>query len=438
MTLLDLTPRTAAGDRLAALPVAIIGAGPIGLATAANLVERGIDFTILEAGQQAAASVRLWGHTRLFSPWRHLIDPASRRLLDATGWIAPADEDHAPTGLELVEHYLAPLAGLEQIRQRIRFGTRVVAVSRQGMDRTRTAGRDQTPFVVRAQSEDGHLSETAARAVIDASGTYTSPNPLGSSGWEPTGSATVEDRIVHALPDVRGAERGRFGGRHTTVVGAGHSAANTLIALAELAQQTKGTRVTWLIRNASAVRVSSSADDELADRARLGSRVDRLIENGTVDKIDSFEISAVERTAGGVRLHGSRRGEPATHDTDLVVNATGYRPDLSMLRETRLRLDDIVEAPVRLAPLIDPNVHSCGTVAPHGFEELRHPESGLFVVGMKSYGRAPTFLLATGYEQVRSVVAWLDGDIRAATRVQLTLPATGVCSTGLSEGACCS
>jgi thioredoxin reductase len=438
MTLLDLTPRTASDDRLAALPVAIIGAGPIGLAAAANLVERGIDFTILEAGQQAAASVRLWGHTRLFSPWRHLIDPASRRLLDATGWIAPSDEDHAPTGLELVEQYLAPLAGLEQIRQRIRFGTRVVAVSRQGMDRTRTAGRDLTPFVVRAQSEDGQLSETGARAVIDASGTYTSPNPLGSSGWEPMGGATVQDRIVHALPDVRGAERVRFEGRHTTVVGAGHSAANTLIALAELAQQVKGTRVTWLIRNASAVRVSSSADDELTDRARLGSRVDWLIENGMVDKIDSFEISSVERTADGVRLHGSRRGEPATHDTDLVVNATGFRPDLSMLRETRLQLDDIVEAPVRLAPLIDPNVHSCGTVAPHGVEELRHPESGLFVVGMKSYGRAPTFLLATGYEQVRSVVAWLDGDIDAATRVQLTLPATGVCSTGLGEGACCS
>jgi len=157
-----------------------------------------------------------------------------------------------------------------------------------------------------------------------------------------------------------------------------------------------------------------------------------------VTKIDSYEISGVARHGDGVRLTGRRRGEPATHDTDLVVNATGFRPDLDMLREIRLGLDDIVEAPVRLAPLIDPNLHSCGTVPPHGFDELRHPEPGFFIVGMKSYGRAPTFLLATGYEQVRSVTAWIAGDMPAATRVQLTLPATGVCSTDLGGGSCCS
>jgi cation diffusion facilitator CzcD-associated flavoprotein CzcO len=438
MTLLDLTPRATVTDRLATLPVLIIGAGPIGLAAAANLVERGIDFTVLEAGDRPASSVRLWGHTRLFSPWRHLVDPASRRLLADDGWMPPADEDRAPTGAELAEAYLEPLAALEPLRSRIRYGTRVVAVAREGMDRTRTAGREKTPFVVRVETADGRIEELAGRAVIDASGTYTTPNPLGSSGLDPIGAGEVADRIVHALPDVLGADRGLFAGRHTTVVGAGHSAANTLIALAQLAEQEPGTRVTWLIRNASAVRVSSSDEDELADRARLGSRVDRLVTAGAVDKIDSFEISRVSAHGDGVRLIGSRRGEAAVHDTDLVVNATGFRPDLGMLREVRLGLDDIVEAPVRLAPLIDPNLHSCGTVAPHGFDELRHPESGFFVVGMKSYGRAPTFLLATGYEQVRSVVAWLDGDMRAATEVQLTLPATGVCSTDLGGKGCCS
>ena len=74
-------------------------------------------------------------------------------------------------------------------------------------------------------------------------------------------------------------------------------------------------------------------------------------------------------------------------------------------------------------------MHSCGTVEPHGFAELTHPEHGFFIVGMKSYGRAPTFLLATGYEQVRSVTAWLAGDTAAARNVELVLPATGVCST---------
>lgn len=439
MTLLDLTPRTVRNDRLATLPVVIIGAGPIGLAAAANLVERGIDFTVLEAGDRAGAAIQLWGHTRLFSPWRHLIDPASRRLLESAEWTAPEDEDRAPTGRQLVADYLMPLADLTQIGNRIRYGTRVIAVSREGMDRTRTAGRETTPFVVRVETADGQMEEFTARAVIDASGTYTTPNPLNSSGLDPIGASEVADLVVHALPDVLGAERERFAGRHTTVVGAGHSAANTLIALAELARTEPATRVTWLIRNASAVRVSSSPDDELADRARLGSRVDQLVDAGAVTTLDSFEISRVSRHGDGVRLTGRRRGEPATYDSDLVVNATGFRPDLSMLREIRLSLDEIVEAPSRLAPLIDPNLHSCGTVSPHGFAELRHPESGFFIVGMKSYGRAPTFLLATGYEQVRSVAAWLDGDMRAATEVQLTLPATGVCSTDLSDGgSCCS
>lgn len=436
MTLLDLTPRTIVADRLATLPVVIIGAGPIGLATAANLVERGIDFIVLEAGDRAAASVRLWGHTRLFSSWRHLVDPASRRLLEAAGWTPPADEGRAPTGQELVDEYLAPLSRVDTIRSRIRFGARVVAVTRDGMDRTRTAGRDATPFLVRIETADGFEALTG-RAVIDASGTYTTPNPLSSSGLDLVGAADLDGRLVHALPDVLGADRARFAGRHTTVVGAGHSAANTLIGLTELARDEPGTRVTWLIRNTSAVRVSSSADDELADRARLGSRVDQLVADGAIEKIDSFEISGATRHGDGVRLTGSRRGEPAVHDTDLVVGATGFRPDLAMLREVRLQLDDVVEAPARLAPLIDPNLHSCGTVAPHGFAELRHPESGFFLVGMKSYGRAPTFLLATGYEQVRSVVAWLDGDMRAATEVQLTLPATGVCSTDLRGGSSC-
>jgi thioredoxin reductase len=438
VTLLDLTPRAAESDRLATLPVAIIGAGPIGLAAAAQLVERGIDFVMFEAGGQAAASMREWGHIRLFSPWRHLVDPASRRLLEAQGWELP-DPERAPTGAELVEKYLAPLAALEPIASRLRTGVEVVGVTREGMDRTRTRARFATPFALRIRTGEGEIQDVAARAVIDASGTYRSPNPLSSGGLDLLGMPEIADRVTAALPDVLGRDRALFAGRHTTVVGAGHSAANTLLALVSLARDEPGTTVTWLIRNAQAVRVSSSADDELADRAQLGSRVERAVTTGLIEVVDGFEIIRARRSPDRVELVGSRRGEVVTHLTDFVVNATGFRPDLGMLREIRLELDDIVEAPKRLAPLIDPNVHSCGTVEPHGFRELTHPEKGFFIVGMKSYGRAPTFLLATGYEQVRSVTAWLAGDMVAAANVELVLPATGVCSTGLAdEAGCCS
>ena len=437
MTLLDITPRVATSDRLATLPVAIIGAGPIGLAAAANLHVRGIDYVVLEAGDDIAASVRAWGHTRLFSPWKHLVDPVSRRLLEATGWQLP-DPERAPSGAELTEKYLVPLSRLEPIAARIRTGVEVIGVAREGMDRTRTRARGATPFVVRTRTA-GQVDEFTARAVIDASGTYSTPNSLSSNGLSLLGFDEIADAVTHALPDVLGRDRELFAGRHTTVVGAGHSAANTLLGLAELARQEPGTTVTWLIRNTQAVRVSSSPDDELADRAKLGSRVDQAVADGRITVVDGFEIIRARRN-GQVELVGRRGDDIVVHATDLVVNATGFRPDLGMLREIRLELDDIVEAPKRLAPLIDPNVHSCGTVEPHGFRELTHPETGFFIVGMKSYGRAPTFLLATGYEQVRSVTAWLAGDVDAASNVELVLPATGVCSTNLGDGgaSCCS
>ncbi|SFN50931.1 NAD(P)-binding domain-containing protein [Mycetocola miduiensis] len=306
------------------------------------------------------------------------------------------------------------------------------------MDRTRSTGRATTPFVLRIHDESD-VSEVTARAVIDASGTYETPNSLSSNGLVPLGFADVANKISHALPDVLGAERARFAGKHTVVVGAGHSAANTLINLARLAREEAGTTVTWVIRNSTAVRVSSSDDDELPARASLGQRVERLIGAGAIDRVDGFEIVRLAASDGGVDIIGSRAGGIETIHADVVVNATGFRPNLDMLREIRLELDEIVEVPRRLAPLIDPNLHNCGTVAPHGFAELQQPEPNFFIAGMKSYGRAPTFLLATGYEQVRSIAAWLDNDMAAASKVELVLPATGVCSTDEASGAsCCS
>jgi hypothetical protein len=120
---------------------------------------------------------------------------------------------------------------------------------------------------------------------------------------------------------------------------------------------------------------------------------------------------------------------------DELIVSTGFRSDFSFLSELRLRLDPAIEAPVALAPLIDPNEHSCGTVRPHGARELAHDEPGFYMAGMKSYGRAPTFLMMTGYEQVRSIAAELAGDKEAAARVELVLPETGVCTRGGVESA---
>ncbi len=433
MTLTDLTLDPRPTSALAHLPVAIIGAGPIGLAAAAHLVDRGIDFVLIEAGA-IADSVSAWGHIRLFSPWKHLVDPAARALLEADGWTAPTGE-LAPTGRELVERYLRPLAALGPIADRTLTGTRVLGVSRLGMDRTRSAGRASVPLVLRVEDAAG-VRDLQARAVIDASGTYRSPNPLGANGFDPLGADDVADLVWPAMPDVLGSDRAAFAGKHVTVVGAGHSAANTLLALGELIRQVPATRVTWAIRKPTAVRVFTAESDELADRASIAARLRRLIEFGVVEVVDRFEIVSLARDGEAAVVTGHRNGGVESIRTDAIVAATGFRPDLGMLREIRLDLDDVVEAPRRLAPLIDPNVHSCGTVEPHGFAELAQPEPGFFIAGMKSYGRAPTFLLATGYEQVRSIVAWIDGDVAAASAVELVLPATGVCSTAAGASCC--
>ncbi|MFI6990344.1 FAD-dependent oxidoreductase [Nonomuraea wenchangensis] len=406
------------------LPIVVIGAGPVGLAAAAHLAERGLDFVVLEAGKRAGASVARWGHVRVFSPWKYDIDAAARRLLEAGGWNAP-DAEWLPTGAELIDDYLAPLA--ELFGDRVRAGAKVSAISRLGYDRVRTAGREQAPFLIRLA--DG--GELHARAVIDASGTYATPSVLGASGLPAHGEADAGELVDHALPDVLGADRDRYAGKHVLVVGAGHSAATTLLALAQL----EDTPITWAIRAGSAARAYGGGEaDALPARGALGTRLHAHVTSGRIRLITGFFTHALERDGEQVRvISRDPSGAEQSVTADRIVAATGYRPDHTIAGELRLDLDPILGSTRALAPLIDPNAHSCGTVPAHGAAELAHPEDGYYAIGVKSYGRAPTFLLATGYEQARSVVAALAGDWEAARDVQLDLPETGVCSSGLAE-----
>ena len=433
-----------------ALPVAVIGAGPVGLAAAAHLLERGLEPLVFEAGPTAATAIDRWRHIRLFSPWRFNLDAAALRLLEANGWKAPR-LTALPYGGELVDNYLTPLAALPEISSRLQTGARVAAIGRQGLDKTHVRNRDTAPFLVRVEHADGETRDHSVAAVIDASGTWSSRNPLGASGLPALGEDAAGDRISEPLPDVTGRDRADFAGRRVLVVGAGHSAANTLISLAELAKDEPKTRILWAVRGASAEKVYGGGDaDGLPARGQLGARVRRLVEAGRIELLTGFGIAALNDAPAGVSVHAV---DGRIVEADIVIPCTGFRPDLAILRELRLDLDPAVEAPQQLGPLIDPEFHSCGTVPPHGAKLLAHPDKNFYIVGMKSYGRAPTFLLATGYEQVRSVVAALAGDREAADQVQLELPETGVCSTDASsrcdvpapaaapadgEGACCA
>ncbi|GAC1428800.1 MAG: FAD-dependent oxidoreductase [Ktedonobacteraceae bacterium] len=414
------------------LPVAIIGAGPVGLAAATHLLRQGETPLVLEAGTSIGASVLAWGHVRLFSPWRYLIDREAASLLETVGWNAP-DPDTYPTGNEFVEDYLLPLAAVPHMQRHLQLQSRVLSVTRQRMDKMKTPGRERVPFVLRIRSSDGEERDILARAVIDASGTYDQPNPLGANGIHALGEQALSDAIFYGIPDVRGQHRTRYIGRRVLVVGSGHSAFNALLDLTSLAEQEPSTQIIWAIRRHELQQLFGGGErDGLPARGQLGSRIQDGVKSGRIHLITGVSIEALSRTQEGIIIVGE---EERIGPVDEVIATTGFRPDLSLFRELRVALDPSVESPVALAPLIDPNIHSCGTVPPHGVDELSHPEENFYIVGMKSYGRAPTFLTLTGYEQVRSIVAALVGDWDAARDVQLELPETGVCSTD-AGGSC--
>ena len=406
---------------MSTLPVVVIGAGPQGLAAAAHLLERGLEPLVLEAGPGPSSAVAEWAHVRLFSDWSELVDAAARRLLEPTGWAMPAVG--YPTGGEWVAFYLLPLA--EALGERVRFNARVTAVRRQ---------------------DDGHFSVDVldgttvdARAVIDASGTWSRPNPAGADGSIALGESEASNAVSYRIPGP--AEADQFAGKHTIVVGSGHSATTAVNDLARIVSTHPETRITWVLRRGTAESAFGGGEaDELPARGALGATARRHVEDGVVDLVTGFRVKRI--TEDAVLISEDARELPPA---DRIIVLTGFRPDLSFLTGLRLELDPQLEAPVRIAAEIDPEHHSCGTVRATGARDLAHPEKDFYLVGAKSYGRAPTFLAMTGYEQVRSIAAELAGDHEAATRIELVLPATGVCGgTGTAEvesvggGSCCS
>lgn len=429
---------------LSELPIAVLGAGPVGLAAVAKLIERRLPFVVLEAGDRVGANLLDYGHVRLFSPWQFNVDHTVAKLLEPTGWKHP-ERSELPLAGEVVERVLQPFAELPAVAAALQLRTKVVSVSREGFDKVKSKGRETAPFVIRAV-RDGKALELKARAVIDSTGTWNSPNPVGASGLPAIGEREAASHIFYGIPDVQGRYRARYEGKKVLVVGAGHSAANALLALADLAKEVPTTKLVWSVRTPVLTRVFGGGDaDALPARGALGSSLRRLRDTGALEFNAGLRITEITQEGGYLLVSGvDRDGAPKHIDgVNEIICATGQRPDLSLTSELRVKLDPWLESTEALGPLIDPNEHSCGTVRPHGHRELAHPEPGLYTVGVKSYGRAPTFLMATGFEQVRSVVAALAGDLEAADRVELELPETGVCSSsgsatdGISAASCC-
>ncbi|MEW7280294.1 NAD(P)-binding domain-containing protein [Aquimarina sp. 2201CG1-2-11] len=427
------------------LPIAIIGAGPVGLAAAAHLTLQKLPFIVFEAGKSVGQNMLSWNHVRVFSPWKYNIDTAAEELLLQTDWIAP-NKDELPTGQELVEVYFRPLSNLPQIKPHIHLNSKVLSIGRKGLDKMKTWGREDKPFSIKVE-EDGVVTYYEAKAVIDATGTWNQPNPIGSGGVLAEGEEELKEHIYYGIPNVKNEDLDCYKNKNIAVVGGGHSAINALLDLADIQKEYPQTQLNWILRKDTMDRVyGGKEDDALEARGALGIRIEKLVNNRKLNVYTPFHILKLTKGEKGIQIIGDLNGDIETiNQIDEIISNTGSRPNLDMIREVRLDLDASLESVFDLAELIDPNIHSCGSVRPHGEKELRHPEKDFYIVGSKSYGRAPTFLMATGYEQVRSVVAYMAGDVEAAERVELNLPETGVCSTdfatnekGGSAGGCCT
>ncbi|MCW3794436.1 NAD(P)-binding domain-containing protein [Paenibacillus sp. LS1] len=405
------------------LPVAIIGGGPIGLAAAAHLVEAGESFILFEKGEHIGTHFEEYGHVRLFSPWMYNMDPAINRLLgSSTEWNEPKN-NLLPYARDLVEQYLAPFSHLPQIKPHIYVKAEVQSVSRKRMDKLKSTTRNEQPFVLHIQIQEG-MRIFEAKAVIDASGVWHNPNPLVSSGIWTNNEREAASSIFYTIPDVLGKDQSSFENKHVVVVGSGHSAINSLIQLNSLRKrkpELAPSQITWLNRKATAEEAYAKINHGFLARYRLGEQLQELLNNSILQIWNPYDIEHINQDHDGqLTITGTINNEKKEiGQIDIVIANTGNRPDLHLFRELRYDLDPSMECTRSLAATI---AAKKGVVAAHGERELRHPEENFYIIGAKSFGRSPSFFLINGYEQARSVVASITGNQADADRVVISFP----------------
>ncbi len=393
--------------------LAIVGGGPVGLEAAAAASEAGLRTCLLEAGR-IAEHLEAWGHARLFTPFGMNAGPAGLRRLDSRRDELPADEEIL-TGRELRRRYLLPLAGALGDDVRVRSRCRVIAISRALHFKGEGLGdpaRAHDPFRLLVESEAGE-EEVRAERVFDCSGTYGQPNWAGPGGAPARGERSLVREIEYGLPDLAGADGPRYAGMHTLVLGAGHSAATTILGLVDLTREAPGTRFTWATRAERTAPLLAIENDELPERAALVERANAA----AADPPEGSEwwpgarLAAIRRESGGYAAELIVRGTARRARFDRVVANVGYEPDDAPYRQLQVHECYASRGPMKLSAALlaasGGGAADCLDLGGFGPEALENPEPGFFILGMKSYGKNPAFLLRTGYEQVRDALSAL-------------------------------
>ncbi|HEV2071141.1 MAG TPA: hypothetical protein VGR26_15235 [Acidimicrobiales bacterium] len=393
--------------------LAIVGAGPIGLDAALAAAERGWPFSVYEAGASPAAGVRAWGHVRMFTPWSMNVSPRMRARLEANGLEVPSG-DQCPTGHELAESLLDPVADLPEVRESLEVETRVAGIGRRGLlkhEEIATPARAERPFRLLLSAPGSRECVAEADIVVDCSGTYGQPNSTGGSGIPAVGEQQLGRRIRRTVPNVA-AEEQDWAGRRTLLVGAGHSAQTAAADLAALASRAPGTEVVWAVRSA-APTWGAVADDPIPGRAALVEQTQRLVggDAPSVRLVTGAVVESLTARDGQVAVvlcNGSTREIVV----DQVLSLTGYVGDADLYRQLQVHECYATAAPINLsAALLGAPAGDCLQQESHGVDVLRNPEPNFFVLGSKSYGRNNQFLLRVGWEQVDEVFGALDAEL---------------------------
>lgn len=409
--------------------IAIIGAGPIGMEAALYGAVAGLDVQLFERGR-IGENVRRWGHVQLFTEWERNRSPLASRLLGERGTVLPPLEAF-PTGQELAD-YLLKVGTLEALRGRILPQTEVLAISRDGLlksDGWNDPRRAEKPFSLLTKGVAGEKARPFD-AVIDTTGVYTSPNFVGRGGMPAAGELGLRRLIDYAIPDVAGADRQRFVNKHALIVGSGHSAASTLLAVADLFERGPKTRITWVVRRDVATDGQVyvlDPNDETSGRQKLGHRANLLAMNHRVDFRPRTTVEAIERRAGRFTVTLS---DGHVVECDTVCAHTGFRPDETLWRELQIAPHPATAAPsAPLAAQLNKANKRAGVGLSTGYAEklseferpeneaaidtpslLQLTESGFYVLGIKSYGRDAGFLMQNGFRQVRDVYKLITGN----------------------------